>query len=123
MGKRTVRAPGGKKRNNDLIATVAYYGPDDRVATKVAVGIVGDETTGVIDLKRWFSDGGDIREQEFLKAEILAFVAMHGARRIAYSDGIIGCPHEEGIDYPLGQSCPQCPFWADRDQSRDEPQH
>jgi hypothetical protein len=25
---------------------------------------------------------------------------------------IIGCPHEEGIDYPLGRTCPQCPFWA-----------
>jgi hypothetical protein len=116
MGKRIrKRAPGGTRHASDLIATVMYYGPDDRVATKVAVGIVGDEATGVIDLKRWFSDGGDIREQEFLKAEILAFVAMHGARRIVYSDGIIGCPHEEGIDYPLGQSCPQCPFWADRD--------
>ncbi|HEY2587148.1 MAG TPA: hypothetical protein VGI81_15480 [Tepidisphaeraceae bacterium] len=22
-----------------------------------------------------------------------------------------GCPHEEGIDFPLGQECPFCPFW------------
>jgi hypothetical protein len=27
---------------------------------------------------------------------------------------INGCPHEEGVDYPLGQVCPACPFWAHR---------
>jgi hypothetical protein len=25
-------------------------------------------------------------------------------------------PHEEGIDYPEGKTCPQCPFWASRDR-------
>jgi hypothetical protein len=28
----------------------------------------------------------------------------------------IGCPHEEGKDYPLGENCPQCPYWANRDR-------
>ena len=23
---------------------------------------------------------------------------------------LIGCPHEEGIDYPEGHSCPHCPY-------------
>jgi hypothetical protein len=32
------------------------------------------------------------------------------------ADRIIGCPHEEGVDYPEGQSCPRCPFWAHRDR-------
>jgi len=27
------------------------------------------------------------------------------------TNGVIGCPHEEGIDYPLGEDCPFCPFW------------
>jgi len=27
------------------------------------------------------------------------------------TDGIIGCPHEEGIDFPVGEGCPYCPFW------------
>ena len=26
-----------------------------------------------------------------------------------FPDGVTGCPHEEGIDYPLGEPCPQCP--------------
>jgi len=25
-------------------------------------------------------------------------------------------PHEEGIDYPEREACPQCPFWKGRDR-------
>ena len=28
----------------------------------------------------------------------------------------IACPHEEDKDYPEGGTCPQCPFWADKDR-------
>jgi hypothetical protein len=31
-------------------------------------------------------------------------------------EAIIGCPHEEGTDYPEGEACPQCPFWQGRDR-------
>ena len=37
------------------------------------------------------------------------------------SDRIIGCPHEEGIDYPMGRTCPRCPFWAGIDRFTHEP--
>jgi hypothetical protein len=30
----------------------------------------------------------------------------------AFSRGV----HEEGIDYPEGEACPRCPFWAGRDR-------
>lgn len=30
--------------------------------------------------------------------------------------GMMGCPQEEGIDYPMGEACPQCPFWAGRER-------
>jgi hypothetical protein len=36
-------------------------------------------------------------------------------------DRIIGCPHEEGLDYPIGRTCPQCPFWAGIDRFTHEP--
>jgi hypothetical protein len=29
---------------------------------------------------------------------------------------MLGCPHEEGIDYPEGEACPECPYWAGRDR-------
>ena len=38
---------------------------------------------------------------------MLAFVAATGARSVVMTDTIIGCPHEEGIDYQ-GPTCPVC---------------
>jgi hypothetical protein len=60
---------------------------------------------------------GQIR---LLQARSFSLCGHHGARSVIATDGIIGCPHEEGIDYPDGQVCPQCPFWADRDRSSGE---
>jgi len=39
----------------------------------------------------------------------------HGVLTIALTDGIIGCPHQEGIDHE-GESCPVCEFWRGRDR-------
>jgi hypothetical protein len=39
---------------------------------------------------------------------------------VAADNRIVGCPHDEGIDYPDGEKCPQCSFWANRDRSSDE---
>jgi hypothetical protein len=45
----------------DPLATVAFYGPDDRRATKVAVGILQGEGAGADPLERWFSEETDVR--------------------------------------------------------------
>lgn len=37
------------------VATVAFYGPDDKVATKVSVGIIRAEAEEPFALERWFS--------------------------------------------------------------------
>ena len=97
-------------------ATIAFYGPDDRRASKVAVGIVTSEGTEPTELERWFSDQGDVRDDADINAAIMTFIERHGAKTVVLSDRIIGCPHEEGVDYPEGQKCPQCPFWATRDR-------
>ena len=97
------------------VATVALYGPDDITATKLTVGIVPAEDAGVADLRRWFSEGTDIRNDADVAEEVLAFIDAAGAKSIAMTDRIIGCPHEEGIDYD-GATCPACPFWAGRDR-------
>jgi hypothetical protein len=98
------------------IATVAFYGPDDQVATKVAVGIVEREGADVSTLERWFSDEGDVRTDPTVEAAVIDFITQHGVKSVVISDGIMGCPHEEVIDYPEGTSCPQCPFWAGRNR-------
>ena len=41
------------------------------------------------------------------RQNIHAFINMQDADEIVTADRIIGCPHEEGIDYPLGRACPQ----------------
>jgi hypothetical protein len=98
------------------VATIAYYGPDDRRATKVAVGIAESEAGGVAHMERWFSETSDVRVDPQINEAILKFIEGHGARSVAMFDRIIGCPHEEGIDYPEGEKCPRCPFWATRDR-------
>ncbi len=97
------------------IATVAYYGPDDQTATKVAVGVL-DNKDQIIELKRWFVRAQDVRIDRAINDEILAFIQGHSVQRVAIAGKIIGCPHEEGIDYPEGSTCPQCPYWAKIDR-------
>jgi hypothetical protein len=87
---------------------MAYYSPDDRTATKVAVGIV-NEAGEVVELKRWW--GEHVERDPQIQQEIVAFLRQHGARKVVVTDGILGCPHEEGIDFPEGEDCPFCPFW------------
>ena len=96
-------------------ATIAFYGPDDERASKVAVGIVNHEDGDPDDMERWFADDRDVRTDPTI-ALILEFIRRHGAMSVSMSDRIIGCPHEEGTDYPDGGVCPLCPFWANRDR-------
>jgi hypothetical protein len=98
------------------VATLAFYGPDDTHATKVAVGIVPSEQAAPVALERWWAEKGDVRTNPAIAQEILQFIQRHGVKSVVMSDRIIGCPHEEGVDYPLGQACPRCPFWAHRDR-------
>lgn len=104
------------------IATLAFYGPDDQVATKIAVGIVTGQDE-MVALERWYSEGRDIRKDEAVAREVLAFIKRHEVKSVVSVDRIIGCPHEEGKDYPLGESCPECPFWAHRDRWTGELMH
>jgi hypothetical protein len=98
------------------IATVAFYGPTADLATKVVVAISRDERNIPDPLERWFSEDTDVRANPAVGEKVLAFLKEHAPQSVIVTDGIIGCPHEEGIDYPEGKSCPQCPYWAGRDR-------
>jgi hypothetical protein len=97
------------------VGTVAFYGPDNLRASKAAVGVIVAEHAESI-MRKWFSEATDVRNDPEIGAEIAAFLREHGARSVAMTSTIIGCPHEEGIDYPEGEACPQCPFWKGRDR-------
>jgi hypothetical protein len=96
-------------QNGDFpIGTVAYYGPNDQIITKVVAGVLPDEKTNPI-LKKWYGDG--VAEDAQTAAEIGEFFQEQQVQNVVMTEGVIGCPHEEGIDYPAGESCPECPFW------------
>ena len=98
------------------VATVAYYGPDATKATKVAVGIVPEEGHDVDSLERWYTTDSDARFDVAICALVLEFIATHNPKSVVMSPGIIGCPHEEGVEYPEGQACTACPYWAKKDR-------
>ena len=118
--KSRARSPLEKKARRGFrgypVATVAFYGPTDQLASKVAVGIVPVENAEADPVERWFSDDLDVRGDPTIGEEILSFARQYGAKTVVITDRIIGCPHEEGIDYPDGEACPQCPFWAHRNR-------
>jgi hypothetical protein len=99
------------------VASMAFYGPDDRFASKVVVGILmSEQDKEATYLHRWFANKLDVRMDTTIIKEIMEYIKLYQARRVVMVDRIIGCPHEEGIDYPMGEVCPQCPFWAHRDR-------
>ena len=100
------------------IATVAFFGPNLHQATKAAVGIVPSENAEVGELRTWIVDRGDIRADPSIARGILEFIEEHWVRSVAITDGIIGCPHQQGIDYD-GEWCPVCEFWHGRDRYPD----
>ncbi len=96
-------------------ATLAFYRPDDKQATKAVLGIFlreGDEGT----IHRYFSEEKDIRFKVDVQETILARLQEHEVRSLIMVEKIFGCPHEEGIDYPQGEACPHCSFWKGRDR-------
>lgn len=98
------------------VATIAFYGPTAERASKVAVGIVEREGAEVDILQTWHSEDRDLRNDDEIGFEIKEFLREHQAVTVVMVDRIIGCPHEEGIDYPEGEACPQCPYWRGRDR-------
>lgn len=51
------------------------------------------------------------------RQELKAFFSEYGVKSTVASQGNMGCPHEEGKDFPLGEDCPFCPFWKGKQGS------
>lgn len=104
------------------MATIAFYGPNKHMATKVVCAIISDEEADAEPMQKWFASV-DLRKSEPILREVLAFIEQNGAKTVSMLEEIIGCPHEEGIDYPEGDSCPKCPYWHGRDRFSGEMLH
>ena len=97
------------------VGTVALYGPDDKTTTKIAAGVIRHEGAELI-LKRWMAS--DATTSPKVQQELQEFFAQHGVRSVVMSEGNMGCPHEEGEDFPVGEDCPFCPFWKGKQGSK-----
>ena len=97
-------------------ATVAYYGPDEAQASKVGVTIFPSKGAEPTHQTSFTAGTGDLREDPFVGEHVMAFVEKHEAASVFVAEEILGCAHEEGVDYPEGATCPSCPFWAERDR-------
>src|SRR5262245_38829011 len=78
------------------IATVAFYGPNLSQATKVTVGIVPSENAEVEELRDWKVDDGEIRADPRIAQEIWKLNEERRALSVPMTEGIIGCPQQEG---------------------------
>jgi SEC-C motif len=103
-----------KTRPEYPIGTVALYGPDDKTTTKIAAGVITSPTAEPI-VQRWVAT--DVTTNPKIQREILEFFTEHEVKSVAASAGNMGCPHEEGDDFPEGGDCPFCPFWTGKQGS------
>jgi len=98
------------------VASVVFYGPTDKVASKVVVGITATEGADVDPLERWYSPDQDARRSPAILKTVLQFLESNDVKTVVMPDRLLGCPHEEGKDYEQGEQCPQCPYWRNRDR-------
>jgi hypothetical protein len=98
------------------IASVAFYGPTDKFASRVVVGITAAEGADVEPLERWYSPDQDARKNPQVLKSVLQFLETQGVKSVVMPDRLLGCPHEEGKDYPEGEECPRCPYGQGRDR-------
>ena len=111
------REPGSRQPPEFPIGTVALYGPDDKTTTKVVAGVIIDDDAEAI-IERWVGTG--VKGIPKVQQEIQAFFAKHGVKSLVATDENMGCPHEEGEDFSVGEDCPFCPYWRGK-QGSNEP--
>jgi hypothetical protein len=102
------------KRAELPMGTVAHYGPNDKTTTKIAAGVFLT-LNGEPIIQRWVAT--DVLTNPKIQSEILEFFRKYGVKSVATTSGNMGCPHEEGPDFPEGTDCPFCPFWAGKQGS------
>jgi hypothetical protein len=98
-----------KRKPKYPVGTLAYYGPDNVKTTKIVAGVLYSKDANAI-IRRYVAS--DCLTNPKIQQQIDEFFEDHGVKMIVNPDGNIGCPHEEGEDYPKGKDCPFCPYWS-----------
>jgi len=92
------------------IGTLAYYGPDDQTCSKIIASVI-NAPNAKPQFREWWDL--DVCEDPQVAAEIGDFFRLNGVQDVVMTEGVVGCPHEEGVDYAPGETCPECTFWHD----------
>ncbi len=90
------------------LATITYHGPSPTYASKIVVGILKSKDQEPV-IQSWTGD--NIADNVEMAREITGFIKEHDVARVLTSEWVLSCPHEEGIDYPEGDLCPNCLDW------------
>ena len=110
------------RHSRQAVAVQALYGPHLSLATKAVVSVFTQSDDDVpLATRTWTTVDRDIRNDLVFMQESRIFVRAHGATGPVGTGQLMGCPHQEGIDYPMGRTCPQCPAWAGIDRFTHEP--
>lgn len=64
------------------VATIAFYGPTNKVATKLVCGIIKTEGSDPDTLEKWASNT-DVRKSEVILGEVLAFIQENAVSSVA----------------------------------------
>jgi hypothetical protein len=94
------------------LGIIAFYGPDDKTATRAIIGIVKAAGKPPEHIKKWDFEKGDLRKDVPSIKELFRHIEAHQVASVALTPGIYYCPHEPGVDFPDGGSCPRCSFWS-----------
>jgi hypothetical protein len=95
-------------RSEYPIGAVTMYGPNRKITTMVVAAVIESQYARPI-YKKWV--GTDVKTNDRVGREIGEFFQEHKVKTVFTVNENVGCPHEEGLDYPSGEECPFCPSW------------
>jgi len=90
------------------IGTLAYYGPNNQICTRIIASVV-NAPNAKPQFRYWQEP--DVCTSPQVAAEIGEFFKLNSIQDVVMTEGVIGCPHDEGIDYPEDGICPDCLYW------------
>jgi len=90
------------------VGAITMYGPNKSDTTMVVAAVMRDADTKPV-YQRWV--GSTVKDDPKVKQQIQDFFLAHQVQSVIYVRENIACPHQEGLDYPLGEDCPFCPYW------------
>ena len=100
------------------LGVLVAFGPDAERATKYMATLIPSPDAAPTKVERWYIANGDIRDDANIAEEVEEFFTAVKAAGRSVPEGIKGCPHDEGIDYPLGGICRECKYWATIERTR-----